>query len=43
MEESYDAKARRIRGVLADLGMDAGKVAVGCFGRQAPSADPLFR
>jgi murein DD-endopeptidase MepM/ murein hydrolase activator NlpD len=25
MEESYDAKARRMRGVLADLGLDAGK------------------
>ena len=25
MEENFDAKARRIRGVLADLGMDAGK------------------
>lgn len=26
MEESYDAKARRIRGVLADLGLDAARV-----------------
>jgi len=25
MEESFDSKARRIRGVLADLGLDAGK------------------
>jgi murein DD-endopeptidase MepM/ murein hydrolase activator NlpD len=25
MEESYDSKARRIRGVLSDLGLDAGK------------------
>jgi murein DD-endopeptidase MepM/ murein hydrolase activator NlpD len=27
LEESYDAKARRIRGVLADLGIDANKIA----------------
>jgi murein DD-endopeptidase MepM/ murein hydrolase activator NlpD len=27
LEESYDAKARRIRGVLADLGVDANKLA----------------
>jgi murein DD-endopeptidase MepM/ murein hydrolase activator NlpD len=27
VEESYDAKARRMRGVLADLGLDVGKVA----------------
>jgi len=26
MEESYDAKARRIRGVLSELGLNAGKV-----------------
>jgi murein DD-endopeptidase MepM/ murein hydrolase activator NlpD len=26
MEESYDAKARRMRGVLADLGVNAGKL-----------------
>jgi murein DD-endopeptidase MepM/ murein hydrolase activator NlpD len=26
MEETYDAKARRIRGVLADLGLDATKI-----------------
>ncbi|MPZ38087.1 MAG: peptidoglycan DD-metalloendopeptidase family protein [Rhizobiales bacterium] len=26
MEETYDAKARRIRGVLADLGLDAARV-----------------
>src|SRR5215213_5841306 len=27
LEESYDAKARRMRGVLADLGLDLGKIA----------------
>src|SRR5215218_2307062 len=27
LEESYDAKARRMRGILADLGLDLGKVA----------------
>jgi murein DD-endopeptidase MepM/ murein hydrolase activator NlpD len=27
LEENYDAKARRIRGVLADLGLDLGKIA----------------
>jgi murein DD-endopeptidase MepM/ murein hydrolase activator NlpD len=28
IEETYDAKARRLRGVLSDLGLDAGKIAV---------------
>jgi murein DD-endopeptidase MepM/ murein hydrolase activator NlpD len=28
MEQSYDAKARRIRGILADLGVDAGKMSL---------------
>jgi hypothetical protein len=27
LEESYDAKARRMRGILADLGLDLGKIA----------------
>src|SRR4029434_3653223 len=27
LEESYDAKARRMRNVLADLGLDVGKIA----------------
>ena len=26
MEERYDAKARRIRGILVDLGLDVGKI-----------------
>ena len=30
LEESYDAKARRMRGILADLGLDLGKIAPGC-------------
>ena len=29
LEESYDAKARRMRGILADLGLDLGKIAPG--------------
>jgi murein DD-endopeptidase MepM/ murein hydrolase activator NlpD len=29
IEESYDSKARRIRGVLTELGVDVGKVATG--------------
>jgi murein DD-endopeptidase MepM/ murein hydrolase activator NlpD len=32
MEETYDAKARRIRGVLADIGLDPGKIAVASAG-----------
>jgi murein DD-endopeptidase MepM/ murein hydrolase activator NlpD len=28
LEDSYDAKARRMRGVLADLGLDVGKIPV---------------
>jgi murein DD-endopeptidase MepM/ murein hydrolase activator NlpD len=32
MEETYDAKARRIRGVLADLGLDATRIAPGIGG-----------
>ena len=32
LEESYDAKARRIRGVLADLGVDPNKLATGSVG-----------
>ena len=27
LEETYDAKARRMRGILADLGLDLGKIA----------------
>ena len=29
LEESYDSKARRIRGVLSEIGVDAGKLAAG--------------
>ena len=29
LEETYDAKARRMRGILADLGLDLGKIAPG--------------
>jgi murein DD-endopeptidase MepM/ murein hydrolase activator NlpD len=32
MEQTYDAKARRIRGVLADLGLDAAKIGAGGVG-----------
>ena len=37
MEESYDAKARRIRGVLADLGLDAGIGASDSAGDRRPA------
>jgi murein DD-endopeptidase MepM/ murein hydrolase activator NlpD len=33
LEESYDAKARRMRGILADLGLDLGKIAPALPGR----------
>jgi murein DD-endopeptidase MepM/ murein hydrolase activator NlpD len=33
LEESYDAKARRMRGILADLGLDLGKLAPALPGR----------
>jgi murein DD-endopeptidase MepM/ murein hydrolase activator NlpD len=47
MEESYDAKARRMRAVLADVGLDPGKVANAAVGgpfvpyRLASNAGPF--
>ena len=32
IEEGYDSKARRIRSVLADIGLDAGRIAVAGVG-----------
>src|SRR4029077_18659663 len=40
LEESYDAKARRMRGILADLGLDLGKIAPSL---SPPSASPPER
>jgi murein DD-endopeptidase MepM/ murein hydrolase activator NlpD len=47
LEESYDAKARRIRAVLSDVGLDPGKAADAAVGgpfvpyRLAPNAGPF--
>lgn len=49
LEESYDAKARRIRAVLSDAGIDPAKTAVAATGgpfipyRLAPNAGPFER
>jgi murein DD-endopeptidase MepM/ murein hydrolase activator NlpD len=46
LEESYDAKARRMRNILADLGLDMGKIAPGLATRATggpfvPAKGPL--
>jgi murein DD-endopeptidase MepM/ murein hydrolase activator NlpD len=48
IEQSYDAKAQRIRGVLTELGVDAGKAPAGTGGpfvpaRLRPDAGPFDR
>ncbi len=43
MEQSYDAKARRIRGVLSELGLEAGKIAPAAEATGGPFVAPRMR
>src|SRR5262245_16626890 len=43
IEQSYDARARRIRGVLTELGVDAGKAASNAAGTGGPFVAPRLQ